>query len=329
MPYSNASSRLRADNGSFAKTSQSPLTAHYSPTANEPVTDHTPKDTNQLMMKNLWKINKGIDSLAYASPAANQPEETQQSSMVIRQQTRISEQKPVDIINQRLANYLRANTSDAAFSQYDNKSGKKSSKTTRLAPKDDDAQPPYDEDFRIPILYDTIASLEFQISKLIQTNRLLRIRNSRNLSTFITSKRAAEENLQEQADVKFRGIQEKHHQQLLSLGLGVDVDPASSSASTSTSISTSTSTSSMDSTTAVIEATRKMLLANKTELETLQRDNSLLVAKRAEELNIMQNKIDKWKMEMEKSEANVTALVSALVGLAAMWLLGLILWWDI
>lgn len=318
MPNSHASSRLRVNNGPFTRTPQSPLTAHHSPTANELMTDHASKENNQQLMKDLRKIDQAIDNIANASPAANHPEQTQQSSMANHHQR--SEQKPVDIINQRLANYLRATNPDA-FGHYDNRFGKKAS-NTRLAPKDD-SPPPYEEDFRIPILYDTIASLKFQNEKLRQTNRLLHIRNTRNLSYLITSRRAAEESLQKQAVIKFRSMQERHHQQLLSLsvgvGVGVGFDPASPSSS-----------SSMISATAILlEATHKTILANKTALKTLRRENSFLVAKHVEELKLMQERIEKLKMEKEKSEVNATALVWALLGLAAMWVLGLVLWWDI
>lgn len=300
--------------------------------ATKAMTDHAPKEANQralspnqLLSKDLRKINQAIDNLACASAAANQPERAQSSSMVIHHpQPRIAESKPVDIINQRLANYLGATTSDA-LGRYDNRFCKKASNKRLDAPKDG-PPPPYEGDFRIPILYDTIASLEFQKSKLIQTNRLLHVRNARNFSTLIAAKKAAEKSLKQQADIEFRLMQEKHHRQLLTLGVDcVDVgfDPASNSSGGSSNLNSPTTVG------RILETTQKRIAANNAALETLRRDYSNLVVKQLEDLRIMQDKIDKLKMEKENGDVNVTALVWALVGLAAMWVMGLMLWWDI
>ena len=104
-------------------------------------------------------------------------------------------------------------------------------------------------------------------------------------------------------------------------------------ASSSSNGNSGSSSSSINSTTTTVskhlEVMQKLLLEKTTALEILQRDNSNLATKQAEELKFMQNKIDELMMEKGKSDLNVTALVWSLVGLAAMWVLGLILWWDI
>lgn len=295
--------------------------------SNEPMTDYASKEANQqvlspnqLLVKNLRKINQAIDNLACASAAANQPERTQPSSMVIHHnhhQQRISEQKkPVDIVNQRLANFLHATTSESFGHHNDTSFNKKASKKARLdAPsRDSGPNPPplYEEDFRIPILYNIIASLEFQNSKLIQTKRLLQIRNSRNLHTLMAEKQAAEGSLRQQADIMIRDMQ-------------------ASSSSNSNSGSSSSSINSTTTTTVWkhLEVMQKTLSEKTTALEILRRDNSNLASKQEEELKFMQNKIDELMMEKEKSDLNVTVLVWSLVGLAAIWVLGLMLWWDI
>lgn len=313
----------------FRQEPQSLLTTHPNPMSNEPMTDYASKEANQqvlspnqLLAKNLRKINQAIDNLACASAAANQPERAQPSSMVIHHnhhQQRTSEQKkPVDVVNQRLANFLHATTSENFGHHNDTSFNKKVSKNARLdAPsKDRGPNPPplYEEDFRIPILYNTIASLEFQNSKLIQTKRLLQIRNSRNLHTLIAEKQAAEESLRQQADIMIRDMQALSSSN-------------SNSGSSSSSINSTTTT-----TTTVwkhLEVMQKTLSGKTTALEILRRDNSNLATKQAEELRFMQNKIDELMMEKGKSDLNVTALVWSLVGLAAMWVLGLMLWWDI
>lgn len=127
----------------------------------------------------------------------------------------------------------------------------------------------------------------------------------------MAEKQAAEESLRQQADIMIRDMQ-------------------ASSSSNSNSGSSSSSINSI--TTTVwkhLEVMQKTLSEKTTALELLRRDNSNLATKQAEELKFMQNKIDELMMEKEKSDLNVTALVWSLVGLAAMWVLGLMLWWDI
>lgn len=95
--------------------------------------------------------------------AASQPVASQWST-AIHHQPRMAEQKSVDSATQRRANCLRASalvTSDVV-----GQSRKEILSTTRA-----NDPPPYEEDFHIPIVYDTIASLKFQNSPLTQTIR--------------------------------------------------------------------------------------------------------------------------------------------------------------
>lgn len=285
-----------------------PLTTHYTHTENDESMADPAKEANQRVPSpnqgfatDLRRINQAIDYLS-SSAAANQPEPTQ-SSMMIHHQPRILEQKPLDVIKQRMANRLRSSTSDVSGHPCKNRFCNKAS-NTRHKPSKDDPPPPYVEDFRIPILHDTIASLEFQKSKLIQTNRLLHVRNSRNLNSFLAAKKNTEESVQEQADVKFRGMQERY-QQLLAGENRIN----------------RTNNNTVQNPSAVwkhLEETHK----------TISEKNAAL-SKQEDELKVMKDKFEKMKMEKEKSDINITALVWALVGLAIMWLFGLVLWWDI
>lgn len=202
-----------------------------------------------------------------------------------------------------MANRLRGNTSDVSDHPGKNRFCKKASNTGHK-PSKDEPPPPYVEDFRIPILHGTIASLEFQKSKLIQTNRLLRVRNSRNSRNFLAAKEVAEESVQEQADAKLRDMQERY-QRLLAGENRIN----------------RTNNHTVQNPSAVwkhLEETHK----------TISEKNAAL-SKQEDELKVMKDKFEKMKAEKEKSEVNVTALVWALVGLATMWILGLVLWWDI
>lgn len=252
---------------------------------------------NQRLAIDLRKMNWAIDNLS-STAAANQSEPTQ-LSMMIHHQPRILEQKPLDVIKQRMANHLLVITSDASGHHCRNRFCKKASNTSHQLSRDD-PPPPYVEDFRIPILHDTIASLEFQKSKLIQTSRLLHVRNSRNLNSFLAAKKAAEESVQEQADFNFRGMQERYQRLLAGENL---INQAVQNSSTVWRH---------------LEETHKMIS-----------EKNAALGKQEEELKVMKDEFEKLKMEKEKSEVNVTALIWALVGLAAMWLLGLMLWWDI
>lgn len=130
----------------------------------------------------------------------------------------------------------------------------------------------------------------------------------------MAEKQAAEESLRQQADIMIRDMQ------------------ASSSSNSNSGSSSSSINSTTNTTTTVwehLEVMQKTLSEKTTALEILRRDNSNLATKRAEELKFMQNKIDELMMEKGKSDLNVTALVWSLVGLVAMWVLGLMLWWDI
>lgn len=285
-----------------------PLTTHHTHPENDESMADPAKEANQRvpspnqgLATDLRRINQAIDNLS-STAAANQPEPTQ-SSMVIHQQSRILEQKSPDAIKQRMANRLRGTNSDVSGHPFKNRFCKKAS-NTRHKPSKDDPPPPYVEDFRIPILHDTIASLEFQKSKLVQTNRLLHVRSSRNLNSFLAAKRAAEESVQEQADVKLRDMQERY-QQLLAGENRIS----------------RTNNHTVQNPSAVwkhLEETHK----------TISEKNAAL-SKLEEELKVMKDKFEKMKMEKEKSDVNIMALVWALVGLAFMWLLGLVLWWDI
>lgn len=253
---------------------------------------------NQRLVTDLLKINEAIDNLA-STAAANHPELTQ-SSMMIHHQPRIPEQRPLDVINQRMANRFGVAPSNHHL---ENRFCKKASNTRQQSSKDD-PPPPYVEDFRIPILHDTIASLEFQKSKLIQTNRLLHVRNSRNLNIFLAAKKAAEESVEEQADAKFRDMQERY--QLLLAGEN-RINRMNDHAVQNSSI----------------------VWTNLEEMHRKISEKNAALGKQEDELKVMKDRFEKLKMEKEKSEVNVTALVWALVGLAAMWVLGLMLWWDI
>lgn len=264
--------------------------------ANQPVLS-----PNQRLATDLRKINEAIDSLS-STEVANEPEPTQ-SAMMIHHKPRIPEQKPVDVINQRIANHLRTTTSNISGNHCENRLCREAP-NTRLPPGRDDPPPPYVEDFRIAILHDTIDSLEFQKSKLIQTNRLLHVRNSRNLNMFLAAKKAAEESVQEQADVKFRGMQERYEQLLAGeTRMNRENDQAVQNSS--------------------------MVWRHLEETHKTISEKNAALGKQEGELKAMKDKFEKLKMEKDKSEVNVTALVWALVGLAAMWLMGLMLWWDI
>lgn len=241
-----------------------------------------------------------MEKLSRTEPA-NQPEPTQ-SSMMIHRQPRILEQKPLDVIKQRMANRLRGTTPDGSGHHFQNRFCKNAS-NTRHKPSNDDP-PPHVEDFRIPILQDTIASLEFQKSKLIQTNRLLQVRSRRNLNSFLAAKQAAEKSMEEQADAQFRGMQERY-QQLL----------ASENRINRTNNRTARNPSAVWK---HLDETHKTISEKNAEL-----------SKQEDELNVMKDKLEKMKMDKEKSDVNVTALVWALFGLGFMWVLGLVLWWDI
>lgn len=283
----------------------SPLTAHNNYIKNnELMTDPVTEEANQRALipyqrldTDLREINWAIDNLS-STAAAKQSEPTQ-SSMMTHHQPRILEQKPLDVIKQRMANHLLVTTSDASGHHCNNRFCKKASNTIHQLSRDD-PPPPYVEDFRIPILHDTIASLEFQKSKLIKTNGLLHLRNSRNLNSFLAAKKAAEESVQEQADFKFHGMQERYQRLLAGENR---INQAVQNSSTEWRH---------------LEETHKMIS-----------EKNAALGKQEEELEVMKGEFEKLKMEKEKSEINVTALVWALVGLAAMWLLGLMLWWDI
>lgn len=255
---------------------------------------------NQGLATDIRKINQVLDNLSGAE-AANQPEPTQ-SSMMIHHQPRVLDEKPLDIIKQRMAN-LRGTASDVSGHYHSqNWLYKKASNTHHKASNDD--PPPYVEDFRIHILHDTIASLEFQKSKLIQTNRLLQMRSSRNLDSFLTVKNAAEESIQEQAEAKFRAMKE-NYEQMLAGDNRINF----------------TNNHPIQNPSAVwkrLEETHK----------TISEKNAAL-SKQEDELKVMKDKFEKMKIEKEKSDVNATALIWALVGLAFMWLVSLVLWWDI
>lgn len=242
-----------------------------------------------------------MDKLS-GTEAANQPVPTQ-SSMMIHHQPRILEQKPLDVIKQRMANRLRGSTSDRSGHRFQNRFCKNASSTGQK-PSNDDPPPPYVEDFRIPILQDTIDSLEFQKSKLIQTNRLLQVRSSRNLNSFLAAKQAAEESIEQQADAQFRAMQERY-QQLLADGNRIN----------------HTDNRTVRNPSAVwtyLDKTHK----------TISEKNAAL-SKQEDELKVMKENLEKMKIDKEKSDINVTVLVWAFFGLAFMWLLNLMLWWDI
>lgn len=233
--------------------------------------------------------------------AANQPEPTQSSTM-IHHQPRILEQKPLDVIKQRMATRLRGTTSDGSGHRFQNRFCKNASNTRHIPSNDDPS--PYVEDFRTRVLQDTIASLEFQKSKLIQTNRLLHVRSSRNLKSFLAAKQAAEESIEQQADAQFRGMQERY-QQLL----------AGENRINRTNNRTARNPSAVWK---HLEETHK----------TISEKHEAL-SKQEEELKVMKDKFEKMKMDKEKGDINVTGLIWALFGLAFMWVLGLVLWWDI
>lgn len=255
---------------------------------------------NQRLATDLRKIDQAIDNLS-STELANEPEKTQSS--IIIHQPRIPEQKSLDVRNQRTSNHLRATTSDFSVHHCENRFCKKAPKI-RHQPSRDDRPPPYVEDFRIPILHDTIASLEFQKSKLIQTNRLLHVRNSRNLNMLLAAKQATEQSVQEQADVKFRGMQERYEQLLAGENRITRMNKQAVQNSSTVWRH--------------LEETHK----------TISEKNAAL-DKQEGELKAMKDKFEKLETEKEKSEVNVTALVWALLGLAAMWVVGLMLWWDI
>lgn len=255
----------------------------------------------QGLATDIRKINQVLDNLSGAE-AENQPEPTQ-SSMMIHHQPRVLEQKPLDIIKQRMTNRLRGTASDVSGHHHSqNRLYKKASNTHNKASNDD--PPPYVEDCRIHILQDTIASLEFQKLKLIQTNRLLQMRSSRNLNSFLTVKNAAEESIQEQAEAKFRDMKESYEQMLAGENR-INL----------------TNNNPIQDPSAVwkrLEETHK----------TISEKNATL-SKQEDELKVMKEKFEKMKIEKEQSDFNVTALIWALAGLAFMWLVSLVLWWDI
>lgn len=257
---------------------------------------------NQGLVKDIRKINQALDNLS-STEAANQPEPTQ-SSMMIHHQPRILDNKPLDIIKQRMANRLRGTASDVSGLHHCQKRLYKEASNTRHKPSNDDDPPPYVEDFRIHILHDTIASLEFQKSKLIQTNRLLHMRSSRNLSSFLAVKNAAEECIQEQAEAMFRAMQERHEQLLAGENRinHTNYHPVQNPSAVWKSL----------------EETHKTIA---------EKDAAL--SKQEDELKGLKDKFEKMKIEKGKSDVNVTALVWAFVGLAFLWLMSLVLWWDI
>lgn len=256
---------------------------------------------NQGLDTDIRKINHVLDSLC-STGATNQPEPTQ-SSMMIHRQPRILEHKPLDIIKQRMANRLRGTASDVSGHHHCQNRLYKKASNTRQEPSNDDPLP-YVEDLRIHILHDTIASLELQKSKLIQTNRLLQMRGSRNLNSFLAAKNAAEEIIQGQAEAKFLSMKERYEQMLAGENRinREDNHPIQNPSAVWKRL----------------EETHK----------TISEKNAAL-SKQEDELKVMKDKFEKMKKEKEKGDVNVTALVWALVGLAFMWLVSLMLWWDI